>query len=121
MTQPKPEHLGPDDRIHRDALKKLKDKRVPLVIYKSGERIVIGQAIVKGDGSIEGQIAKDVRKEIQHLIFGDALGALSFDPKAQPDMKYHTSTYVATSTKEPIEVAVIPPVKFSGVIDGLTK
>lgn len=60
------------------------DKTVPLVLYKGGERIIIGQAIIKGDGKIEGQIAQDVRKEIGDLIFGDRLGGLSLDPKSSP-------------------------------------
>lgn len=65
------------------------DKSVPLVMYKGGERIVIGQALVKGDGSIEGQISKDVRKELKDILFGDMLGGLSIDPKPPVDLKYH--------------------------------
>lgn len=96
------------DDIHR---RLNKDQTVPLVLYKGGERIIIGQATVKGDGSIQAQIAKDVRKELKDLLFGGSLGGLSLDPKPQPDMKYHTSTYVDTATQEAIEVAVIPPLK----------
>ncbi len=74
---------------------KRKDKEVPLVMYKGGERLVIGQAIVKGDGSIIGQISKDVRKELSDVLFGDMLGAISVDPKpvAHPDMAYHEVSF----------------------------
>ncbi len=85
------------------------DKTVPLVMYKGGERIVIGQAIVKGDGSIIGQIAKDVRKELKDVLFGDMLGALSLDPKPAVDLQY--STFFNATTKEPIETVVVPPLK----------
>lgn len=84
-----------------------KEKTVPLVMYRRGERIVIGQAIVKGDGSIEGQIAKDVRQELKDILFGDMLGAISVDPKPLPS----TSTYINLKTNEAVEVAVIPPPK----------
>lgn len=86
------------------------DKTVPLVIYKGGERIIVGQAIVKGDGSIEGQIAKDVRKELKDLLFGDMLGGLSLDPKPPIDLKY-TSTMVDIKTNEAVEVALVSPLK----------
>ncbi len=89
---------------------KRKDKAVPLIMYKGGERIVIGQAIVKGDGSIEAQIAKDVRQDLRDILFGDMLGAVSIDPKPMPDMKY-TSTFMNATTQEPIEVAVVAPLK----------
>lgn len=89
------------------------DQTVDLVIYKSGERIVIGKAVVKGDGSIEAQIAKDVRKEISDLLFGGLLGGLSLDPKPKPDMKYNNafSLFVDSKADEIIEAAVVPPLK----------
>lgn len=82
------------------------DQTVPLVIYKGGERIVIGQAIVKGDGGIEGQIAKDVRQELKDLLFGGSLGALSLDPKPNPDLKYNN---IITSKEAQTIVAIVPP------------
>lgn len=57
------------------------DKALPLVIYKGGERIVIGSAYLKGDGSIEAQIAKDVKKELRDQLFGDLVGDISINPK----------------------------------------
>lgn len=63
-----------------DKPEKRKDQEVPLVIYKSGERVVIGQAILKGDGSIIAQIAKDVKKEFKDLLFGDRIGDISINP-----------------------------------------
>ncbi len=67
------------------------DKTVPLVIYKGGERIIVGQAIMKGDGSISAQIAKDVRKDLQDILYGDMVGGFSIDPKpvVLPDLTYH--------------------------------
>lgn len=92
------------------------DKAVPLVIYKGGERIIIGQAIVKGDGSIEGQIAKDIRQELKDILFGDRLGAVTLDPMAPPSSNVeHTSTMINATTREPIEVAVVPHLKMPGV------
>ena len=70
---------------------KRKDQEVPLVIYKGGERIEVGRAIVKGDGSIVAQIAKDVKQEFKDLLFGNVLGDLSLNPRVPvvPDMKYN--------------------------------
>lgn len=56
------------------------DRVLPLVIYKGGERIVIGSAYLKGDGSIEAQIAKDVRQDLKDMIFGDRVGDFSLNP-----------------------------------------
>lgn len=85
------------------------DKTVPLVMYKGGERIVIGQALVKGDGSISGQIAKDVRKEIGDLLFGDMLGALSLDPKPPVNLKYN----IISSTEARIDMGLPPKIQES--------
>jgi hypothetical protein len=89
-----------------------KSKQIDLVIYKSGERIVVGRAIVNGDGSITAQIAKDVRKEYKDLIYGDMLDHLSLNPKAPAvlDLKY-TSVHVDTKTQVVDEVAYVPPLK----------
>lgn len=92
------------------------DKAVPLVIYKGGECIVLGSAYLKGDGRIEGQIAKDVKKELQDLLFGDRVGNISINPEPPPIhnpalLTAHTSTFVDTKANEPVEVAVIPPLK----------
>lgn len=67
------------------------DQVVPLVIYKSGERITIGSAYLMGDGRIEAQIAKDVKKEISDLIFGGRVADISLNPKVSvsPDLKYN--------------------------------
>lgn len=67
------------------------DQTVPLVIYKSGERIVIGLAYLKGDGRIEGQIAQDVKKELREQLFGGLVGDISINPKLpfKPDLKYN--------------------------------
>lgn len=55
-------------------------KQVPLVIYKGGERIVVGMAIVNPDGSIQAQIAKDINKELKTALFGNAIGDISLNP-----------------------------------------
>lgn len=59
------------------------DQIVPLVIYKGGERLVIGQATVKGDGQIEGQISKDAKSDLKDLIFSGSLGDLSLNPNVE--------------------------------------
>lgn len=71
---------------------KRKDQEVPLVIFKSGEQIEIGHIVLKGDGSIVGQIAKDVKKEISDLLF-NGLGSISLNPKVAvtPNMMYHNA------------------------------
>lgn len=82
---------------------KRKDQEVPLVIYKGGERIVIGHVILKGDGSLSGQIAKDFKKELSDLLFGNTLGDVSLNPNvpANPDMTYHkTFKNVHTNVQE---------------------
>lgn len=81
---------------------KRSDKAVPLVIYKGGERVVIGSAYLKGDGRIEAQVAKDVREDLKHLLFGDRVGDISINP-------LYTSTMVNARTNETKEVAVVPP------------
>lgn len=63
------------------------DEAVPLVIYKGGERIVIGSAILKGDGRIEAQIAKDVREDLKDLLFGGRVGDFSINPKLPPNIE----------------------------------
>lgn len=78
------------------------DKPVPLVIYKGGERIVIGSAYLKGDGSIEGQVSKDVRQDLKDILFGDRVGDISINP-------LHTRKYVDLRTDETKEVVYIPP------------
>lgn len=72
---------------------KRKDQEVPLVIYKSGERIEVGRAILKGDGSIIAQISKDVKVEFKDLLFGNILGDISLNPKVSVplDMMYHNA------------------------------
>lgn len=63
-----------------DKPEKRKDQEVPLVIYKGGERIVIGHAILKGDGSIIAQVTKDAKIEFQDQLFGDRVGDFSINP-----------------------------------------
>lgn len=74
-----------------DKREKRKDQEVPLVIYKGGEKIAIGHAILKGDGSLSGQVTKDVMKELSDLLFGGSIGDVSLNPKisVQPDLKYN--------------------------------
>lgn len=74
-----------------DKREKRKDQEVFLVIYKGGEKIQVGHAILKGDGSLIGQVSKDVRKEITDLLFGGQLGDVSLNPRTvvPPDMLYH--------------------------------
>lgn len=62
------------------------DQTVPIVIYKGGERIVIGSAYLKGDGSIEGKVFKDVKEDLKDLIFGGRIGNFSFNPKVEPKL-----------------------------------
>lgn len=99
LTGPGPETVGNESSSRVERKTKRADQTVDLVIYKSGERIVIGKAVVKGDGSIEAQIAKDVRKEISDLLFGGLLGGLSLDPKPKPDLKYNLIS--STKAQEP--------------------
>lgn len=80
------------------------DKAVPLVIYKGGERIIVGSAYLKGDGSIEGQIAKDVRKDLKDVLFSDRVGDISINP-------LYTSTKVNLRTNALDEIAIVPPLK----------
>lgn len=84
-------------------------KQVPLVIYKSGERIQIGMASIGSDGEIIGQIAKDIREDVKALLWGN-IGDVSLNPKKPLDLKY-TSTFVDAKTQEPVEVAVVAPLK----------
>lgn len=81
---------------------KRQDKPLPLVIYKGGERIVIGSAYLKGDGKVEGQISKDAREELKDVFFGDRVGDISINP-------LDTSVYFNTRTNEAVEVVAIPP------------
>lgn len=69
------------NQVPENPTEKRPDKAIPLVIYKSGERIVIGSAYLKGDGSIAAQIFKDVKQEITDLLFGDRVGDFSINPK----------------------------------------
>lgn len=64
-------------------------KQVPLVIYKGGERIEIGKASVSSDGEITAQVAKDVRRDIKDLLFGDLLDHISVNPKPPPSLFYN--------------------------------
>lgn len=43
-------------------------KQVPLVIYKGGERIVLGMASVEDNGSIEAQVAKDMWPAVKDIL-----------------------------------------------------
>lgn len=67
---------------------KPKSKQVPLVIYKGGERIEIGMAIVATDGSILAQVKKDLREDVKDIVYAD-LGDVSLNPKTPPHMVYH--------------------------------
>lgn len=80
------------------------DQAVPLVIYKGGDRVVIGSAYLKGDGTIEGQITKDARQELKDILFGDRVGDISINP-------LQTSTLINSRTMEATEVAVVLPSK----------
>lgn len=71
-------------------------KQVDLVLYKGGERIVIGKAIVEKDGAISAQIAKDLRADVKEIITGK-IGDVSINPQ-QIHIPSKT-TYVSQSTK----------------------
>lgn len=43
-------------------------KQVDLVIYKGGDRHVVGRAAVNEDGSIEAQVAKDHWPVVKELL-----------------------------------------------------
>jgi hypothetical protein len=72
--------------VPQNPTEKRADQHVPLVIYKGGQRIVVGQAIVKGDGQIEAQISKDARKDLGDLFFKVLIGDISINP-ARPRPK----------------------------------
>lgn len=91
-------------QVPENPTEKRPDKAVPLVIYKGGERIVVGSAYLKGDGRIEAQIFKDVKQELKALLFGDRIGDISINPT-------HTNLYVNLRTQKIEEVAVVPPPK----------
>lgn len=78
------------------------DQALPLVIYKGGERIVVGSAYLKGDGSIEAQVAKDVRQDLKDILFGGRVGDISINP-------LDTSVYSNMRTNAAVEVVAIPP------------
>lgn len=94
-----------------DKPEKRKDQEVPLVIYKGGERIEVGRAILKGDGSIIAQVAKDVKAEFKDLLFGNTLGDMSLNPKVLLPRDTQYSIGFNATTKEALEAAVIPPLK----------
>lgn len=54
-------------------------KQVDLVLYKGGERIVIGKVALNPDGSFQGQIARDIRAEVK-LILSEGIGDISINP-----------------------------------------
>ena len=61
-------------------MSKQPSEQVPLVIYKGGERIVIGLASFDPDGSITAQIFKDFNDDIKTLVYGE-IGDISINPK----------------------------------------
>jgi len=70
-------------QVMRDAIERAKGQQVPLVMYKGGERIVLGRAYIESDGSIVGQIAKDFRAAVND-IFSVGIGEVSIDPRSRP-------------------------------------
>jgi hypothetical protein len=72
--------------VPQNPTEKRADQHVPLVIYKGGQRIVVGQAIVKGDGQIEAQLSKDARKDLGDIFFKALIGDISINPK-RPGVK----------------------------------
>lgn len=88
-----------------DKREKRPDKAVPLVIYKGGERIVIGSAYLKGDGRVEGQIQKDVKQELKDMLFGNTVGDISINPKQSIDIDKH---HLISST-EARTIVGLPP------------
>ncbi len=56
--------------------------QVDLVIYKGGERLVIGKAAIDPDGSIQAQIAKDLRADVKDIL-GKHIGDISINPPVQ--------------------------------------
>lgn len=58
----------------------MESKQIPLVIYKSGTRNVVGMAIVAEDGSITAQVAKDHVKDVREYFY-PTLDNLSLNPK----------------------------------------
>lgn len=54
-------------------------KQIPFVMYKSGVRIVLGQASVQKDGEIIAQIPKDKWTVVKHL-FEPGVGEISISP-----------------------------------------
>ena len=47
-------------------------KQVPLVMYQSGIRTVLGTATIKSDGSVEAQIADDVWPSVREFFLPSA-------------------------------------------------
>jgi hypothetical protein len=66
-------------------------KQLPLVMYKRGVRTVIGKVAVNDDGSIDGQVVKDIWPAVRALFLPER-GELTigFSPK-QPSSMHETA------------------------------
>lgn len=77
-------------------MSKRPSKQVDLVIYKGGERIIVGRASLDPDGKIEAQIARDIREDVKAMVYGDLLDCLSLNPKPSVGFTYYETSANST-------------------------